>query len=66
MNSADTKLVPEEKEYQPDTSEQAMLDAIGSQIQALQSDLQAVLRAICNARKLQGNWTWDGARFVKT
>jgi len=55
----------EKNEYQPNESERAMVDAIQSEINELAAQQAAVLKAIARANKLNGNWTWDGSKFVK-
>jgi len=52
-------------EYTPTEDERALLDSGQAAIQALQAESQALLRCILRTRNLQGDWTWDGVKFLR-
>lgn len=54
-----------ETEYTPSDDERAMIDATQAELQSLNTQLSGIVQGIARARKLLGNWQWDGQKFVK-
>lgn len=52
-------------EYVLSADEKALIDGINAQARELQSDMNAILRAITKARGLQGAWQFDGEKFTR-
>jgi hypothetical protein len=54
-----------QNEYTLTEDEQAMVIPMIEQIELAQKEVQAVLRAITRARKLDGNWSLVGVKLIK-